>query len=112
MIAVLIPLVNEEYYAATKFYSYKNESFLTDKQGLQSKFTFDGASITIKWDRFTNGEAWHVFDYCQVVKLVQSGQLEFINGGWSMNDEASTHYNAIIDQVPEADPLNIKVATL
>jgi hypothetical protein len=35
----------------------------------------------------------------QVVKLVQSGQLEFINGGWSMNDEASTHYNAIIDQV-------------
>ena len=25
--------------------------------------------------------------------------MEFINGGWCMNDEASTHYNAIIDQM-------------
>jgi len=30
--------------------------------------------------------------------LVQSGQLEFTLGGWCMNDEASTHYNSIIDQ--------------
>ena len=26
------------------------------------------------------------------------GRLEFILGGWCMNDEASTHYSPIIDQ--------------
>jgi lysosomal alpha-mannosidase len=34
-----------------------------------------------------------------VKKLVANKQLEFINAGWSMNDEATTDYNAIIDQV-------------
>ena len=35
----------------------------------------------------------------RVRTLVREGRLEFANGGWSMNDEACTHYNAIIDQV-------------
>ncbi|XP_038060793.1 lysosomal alpha-mannosidase-like [Patiria miniata] len=34
-----------------------------------------------------------------VKQLVNEGRLEFVNGGWCMNDEASTHYNAIIDQM-------------
>ncbi|XP_075403812.1 lysosomal alpha-mannosidase [Tenrec ecaudatus] len=31
--------------------------------------------------------------------LVRQGRLEFANGGWVMNDEASTHYGAIVDQM-------------
>ena len=31
-------------------------------------------------------------------KLVQSGQLQFANGGWCMHDEAASHYADMVDQ--------------
>ncbi|XP_067877358.1 lysosomal alpha-mannosidase [Heterodontus francisci] len=34
-----------------------------------------------------------------VKQLVSEGRLEFVNGGWCMNDEATTHYSSIIDQM-------------
>ncbi|XP_066472931.1 lysosomal alpha-mannosidase [Tiliqua scincoides] len=34
-----------------------------------------------------------------VQRLVAEGRLEFVNGGWCMNDEATAHYSAIIDQM-------------
>eukprot|EP00029_Vermamoeba_vermiformis_P005720 TRINITY_DN2061_c0_g1_i1.p1 TRINITY_DN2061_c0_g1~~TRINITY_DN2061_c0_g1_i1.p1 ORF type:complete len:972 (+),score=248.82 TRINITY_DN2061_c0_g1_i1:58-2973(+) len=34
-----------------------------------------------------------------VRKFVKEGRLEFINGGWSMNDEAATYYTDIVDQL-------------
>ena len=32
-------------------------------------------------------------------KLVADGQLEFVSGGWCMNDEATPYYEDIIDQM-------------
>eukprot|EP01062_Namystynia_karyoxenos_P008269 TRINITY_DN12907_c0_g1_i1.p1 TRINITY_DN12907_c0_g1~~TRINITY_DN12907_c0_g1_i1.p1 ORF type:complete len:1050 (+),score=264.30 TRINITY_DN12907_c0_g1_i1:83-3151(+) len=34
----------------------------------------------------------------RVRSLVAAGQLEFVNGGWCMHDEAAPHYRAMIDQ--------------
>ncbi|XP_051050981.1 lysosomal alpha-mannosidase isoform X2 [Phodopus roborovskii] len=34
-----------------------------------------------------------------VRELVHQGRLEFVNGGWVMNDEATTYYGAIVDQM-------------
>ena len=31
--------------------------------------------------------------------LVEEGRLEFVNGGWSMHDEACPHYAAMVDQM-------------
>ena len=35
---------------------------------------------------------------CRMNIRLTIGRLEFISGGWSMNDEGVTHYNSIIDQ--------------
>ncbi|XP_051940570.1 lysosomal alpha-mannosidase [Hippocampus zosterae] len=34
-----------------------------------------------------------------VKQLVNQGRLEFVNGGWCMSDEATTHYSAVVDQM-------------
>ncbi|XP_045601316.2 lysosomal alpha-mannosidase isoform X1 [Procambarus clarkii] len=64
------------------------------KDDIEKKFIYVESAFFFRW--WDNQTA----DMQKLVKLlVARGQLEFINGGWCMNDEAAAHYNAIIDQM-------------
>nr|CAD7590765.1 unnamed protein product [Timema genevievae] len=63
------------------------------KNDPQKRFIYVETAFFWKW--------WmdqHDFVKHTVRNLVNSGQLEFIGGGWTMNDEATTNYQSIIDQ--------------
>lgn len=62
-------------------------------QDPKKRFIYVESAFFAKW--------WHEQDEKlrdQVKMLVNEGRLEFIGGAWSMNDEATTHYQSIIDQ--------------
>lgn len=44
----------------------------------------------------------------QTRMLVQEGRLEFVNGGWCMHDEASTHYVEMVDQTTRGHQFLLK----
>ncbi|KAG6556620.1 hypothetical protein Mapa_001561 [Marchantia paleacea] len=57
------------------------------------KFIYVEQAFFQRWWRLQNKQMQK-----KVKKLVEKGQLEFINGGWCMHDEATTHYLDMIDQ--------------
>jgi len=59
----------------------------------ERKFVYVEQAFFQRWWRQQNDEMKKT-----VKGLVASGQLEFINGGWCMHDEATTHYVDMIDQ--------------
>ncbi|XP_071440327.1 lysosomal alpha-mannosidase-like isoform X1 [Hetaerina americana] len=58
------------------------------------KFIYVETAFFWKWWMRQHDSVRH-----QVKILVNSGQLEFVGGGWSMNDEAVTNYMSTIDQM-------------
>ena len=89
------------------------EYYWGDKQGIQAagvqtilnsvvealvvnparRFVFAEMSFFAVWYRQQREEKKAI-----VRRLVSSGQLEFVNGGWVQHDEATSHYVAMIDQ--------------
>ncbi|XP_044500612.1 alpha-mannosidase isoform X1 [Mangifera indica] len=57
------------------------------------KFVFAEMAFFYRWWVYQSPEIQE-----DVRKLVDGGQLEFVNGGWCMHDEATTHYIDMIDQ--------------
>ena len=51
--------------------------------------------LSLWWDQATSKERE------LLKKLVNNQQLEIVTGGWVMNDEANTHYFAMLDQLIE-----------
>ncbi|XP_012260438.2 lysosomal alpha-mannosidase isoform X2 [Athalia rosae] len=57
------------------------------------RFIYVETSFLWKWWLNQNDET-----KSDVQRLIDEGRLEIISGAWSMNDEATTHYQSIIDQ--------------
>ncbi|XP_029732563.2 lysosomal alpha-mannosidase-like [Aedes albopictus] len=66
------------------------ESLLKDPS---RRFIYVESAFFFKWWKEQTPELQE-----KVRELVNQGRLEFIGGAWSMNDEATTHYQSIIDQ--------------
>ncbi|EDV98984.1 lysosomal alpha-mannosidase isoform X2 [Drosophila grimshawi] len=57
------------------------------------RFIYVESAFFFKWWKEQTAELQE-----KVKMLVNEGRLEFIGGAWSMNDEATTHYQSTIDQ--------------
>ncbi|KAL6605857.1 hypothetical protein ACP70R_041510 [Stipagrostis hirtigluma subsp. patula] len=62
------------------------------------KFIWEEMSYLERWWRDAPRKKQETF-----AKLVRDGQLEIVSGGWVMNDEANSHYFAIIEQMMEGN---------
>ncbi|RZC32509.1 lysosomal alpha-mannosidase, partial [Asbolus verrucosus] len=91
--------VDQYYYGANNTIQNAGVQFILDsvidelKKDPSRRFIYVETAYFWKW--------WiHQHDVVksQVRKFVNNGQLEFIGGAWTMNDEATTHYQSIIDQ--------------
>lgn len=70
----------------------------TLSKDVRRKFIWEEMSYLERWWRDATDEKREAF-----TNLVHNGQLEIVGGGWVMNDEANSHYFAIIEQMMEGN---------
>ena len=92
--------VDQYYYGANNSIQHAGVQYILDSvvsallQNKERKFIYVEIAFFKRWWDQQSDEV-----KTTVQSLVKRKQLEFVNGGWCMNDEATTHYNAIIDQM-------------
>lgn len=92
--------VDEYYYGLRPDIGAENVQMILDnifpylEQHPERKFIYVEVGFFKKW---WNDQTKDKKDL--VLKLIQNGQFEFINGGYCMNDEASVYYEDAIDQM-------------
>ncbi|GLU02006.1 hypothetical protein SLE2022_192790 [Rubroshorea leprosula] len=90
-------LTVEEYYE-------KQSRFILDtiveslSKDSRRKFIWEEMSYLERWWRDASEDKRE-----SLTNLVKNGQLEIVGGGWVMNDEANSHYFAIIEQITEGN---------
>ncbi|XP_030388139.1 lysosomal alpha-mannosidase-like [Scaptodrosophila lebanonensis] len=86
-----VQTVDQYYYGTVKYIIHSVvKSLLEDPK---KRFIYVESAFFFKWWAEQNFELRE-----KVRMLVNEGRLEFISGAWSMNDEATTHYQSVIDQ--------------
>ncbi|KAK7070038.1 Lysosomal alpha-mannosidase [Halocaridina rubra] len=92
--------VDQYYYGAQNDIQRAGVQYILDSvvrallEDMTKKFIYVESAFFFRW--------WDEQDedmQNNVKMLVDEGRLEFINGGWCMNDEGGAHYNAMIDQM-------------
>ncbi|CAI8011181.1 Lysosomal alpha-mannosidase [Geodia barretti] len=93
--------VDEYFYGANNSIQHAGVQYILDtvvdelQKNPNRTFIYVEMAFFVRWWNEQTDETKQI-----VRKLVtETRQLEFINAGWCMNDEAATDYNAIIDQM-------------
>lgn len=85
-------------------YYEKQSRFILDtivetlSKDVRRKFIWEEMSYMERWWRDASEDKRE-----SLTNLVKNGQLEIVGGGWVMNDEANSHYFALIEQVTEGN---------
>lgn len=91
---------DEYYYGANQSIQDAGVQYILDgvitalQMNPDRKFIYVEMGFFTRWWREQNDQVKQ-----QVTDLVNSGQLEFINGGWTMHDEAAVHFEDMVSQM-------------
>ncbi|KRT85122.1 glycoside hydrolase [Oryctes borbonicus] len=91
--------VDQYYYGDKNYIQNAGVQYILDsvmdslRENKDRRFIYVETAFFWKWWMQQDDSTRH-----KVQRYVRSGQLEIIGGGWTMNDEATTHYHSIIDQ--------------